>query len=315
MIRKIGNIYRIYKLYFKNISPLVWLSLFSIMPRSVLNKKQFTTVTVKFKNNIEIHISLITLFHLFFILYKYPHIKIEDDGIHISEDIIPLTEINWGINAYLQGWRFRNGIWQFNDIKLKHIIFTAIEVFNEKIYYFNEIKDKSVVDVGAGIGDSAIYFAKEGAKKVIALEPLPSVYNEAKDNIALNNLKEKIILLNAALGVTKGKIKVPRNYNIYKSFNYRANGFGDTLIDVVTLNDVLKCIDQPYLLKMDCEGCEYDIITKDYENVRKFDNIIFEFHYPKLKSRIINILSKDFTCDIIRSSNVDMMFKCVRSRQ
>jgi FkbM family methyltransferase len=131
----------------------------------------------------------------------------------------------------------------------------------------------------------------------------------------LNNLKEKIILLNAALGVKKGKIKVPRNYNIYMSFNYRANGFGDTLIDVVTLNDVLKCIDQPYLLKMDYGGCEYDIITKDYENVRKFDNIIFEFYYPKIKSRIINILSKDFTCDIIRSSKVDMMFKCVRSRQ
>jgi hypothetical protein len=111
MIRKIGNIYRTYKLYFKNISPLVWLSLFSIMPRSVLNKKQFTTVTVKFKNNIEIHIPLVTLFHLFFILYKYPHIKIENDGIRISEDIIPLTEINWGIIAYLHGWRFRNGIW------------------------------------------------------------------------------------------------------------------------------------------------------------------------------------------------------------
>ncbi|WP_244263092.1 FkbM family methyltransferase [Saccharolobus islandicus] len=285
------------------------------MPRSVLNKKQYTMIKVKFKNNVEIRIPLITLFQLFFILYKYPRVKIEEDAIHIGEDIIPSTEINWGIMAYLHGWRFRNGIWQFNDIKLKHITFTAIEVFNEKIYHINEIKDKSVVDVGASIGDSAIYFAKEGAKKVIALEPLPSVYNEAKDNVELNNLEDKIILLNAALGVTKGKIKVPRNYDIYMSFNYRTNGYGDTFVDVVTLNDVLKYIDQPYLLKMDCEGCEYDIITKDYENVRKFDNIIFEFHYPKLKSRIIDVLSKDFTCDIIRSSNIDVMFKCIRSRK
>ncbi|ADB86822.1 methyltransferase FkbM family [Saccharolobus islandicus L.D.8.5] len=315
MIRKIGKIYRTYISYFKNISPLIWLSLFSIMPRSVLNKKQYTMIKVKFKNNVEIRIPLITLFQLFFILYKYPRVKIEEDAIHIGEDIIPSTEINWGIMAYLHGWRFRNGIWQFNDIKLKHITFTAIEVFNEKIYHINEIKDKSVVDVGASIGDSAIYFAKEGAKKVIALEPLPSVYNEAKDNVELNNLEDKIILLNAALGVTKGKIKVPRNYDIYMSFNYRTNGYGDTFVDVVTLNDVLKYIDQPYLLKMDCEGCEYDIITKDYENVRKFDNIIFEFHYPKLKSRIIDVLSKDFTCDIIRSSNIDVMFKCIRSRK
>jgi FkbM family methyltransferase len=41
-----------------------------------------------------------------------------------------------------------------------------------------------VIDVGAGVGDTAILFALRGAKKVIALEPFPSLYEEALINIS-----------------------------------------------------------------------------------------------------------------------------------
>ena len=47
-------------------------------------------------------------------------------------------------------------------------------------------------DVGANIGDSSIYFALKGAKKVIALEPLPANYEMAVKNIELNNFKNII---------------------------------------------------------------------------------------------------------------------------
>jgi len=29
---------------------------------------------------------------------------------------------------------------------------------------------------------------------------------------------------------------------------------------------------------MDCEGCEYDVILNDYEHVRLFDEVYFEYH-------------------------------------
>jgi len=47
----------------------------------------------------------------------------------------------------------------------------------------------------------------------------------------------------------------------------------------VTLSDLLDMIDDPYLLKMDCEGCEAQVILgPEREKLRAFEHIIFEAH-------------------------------------
>jgi len=47
-------------------------------------------------------------------------------------------------------------------------------------------------------------------------------------------------------------------------------------VPTFTLSDILS--DDPYMLKMDCEGCEYDVILKDYETVKRFTIINFHNH-------------------------------------
>jgi len=37
------------------------------------------------------------------------------------------------------------------------------------------LRGREVVDVGASVGDTALYFVLNGARKVIAVEPLPNV--------------------------------------------------------------------------------------------------------------------------------------------
>jgi FkbM family methyltransferase len=37
------------------------------------------------------------------------------------------------------------------------------------------LKGRDVIDVGASVGDTALYFILNGARKVIAVEPLPNV--------------------------------------------------------------------------------------------------------------------------------------------
>ena len=61
------------------------------------------------------------------------------------------------------------------------------EVFGQEDYANLNYKDETVVDIGANIGDSSIYFAVMGAKRVIAIEPFPS----------LTNLSSEIILTNS----------------------------------------------------------------------------------------------------------------------
>jgi hypothetical protein len=53
---------------------------------------------------------------------------------------------------------------------------------------------------------------------------------------------------------------------------------------------------------MDCEGCEYDIILNDYEHVRLFDEVYFEYHAFITKipvEMLLKKLSKDFECKIV----------------
>jgi FkbM family methyltransferase len=47
----------------------------------------------------------------------------------------------------------------------------------------------------------------------------------------------------------------------------------------VTISDLLNMADDPYLLKMDCEGCEAQVILgPEREKLRAFEHIMFETH-------------------------------------
>jgi hypothetical protein len=63
-----------------------------------------------------------------------------------------------------------------------------------------DVRDRVVVDVGAGVGDTAILFSLMGAKKVIALEPFPSLYEKALVNVKINGVEDKVLLLMLAWG-------------------------------------------------------------------------------------------------------------------
>jgi FkbM family methyltransferase len=77
------------------------------------------------------------------------------------------------------------------------------EIYEEKAYGIEP--REYVVDTGASNGDSAIYFALNGASKVLALEPDPESYALAEENVKVNKLEEKVILLQVALSSTEGE--------------------------------------------------------------------------------------------------------------
>jgi FkbM family methyltransferase len=37
-------------------------------------------------------------------------------------------------------------------------------------------------------------------------------------------------------------------------------------------------VDANSVLKMDCEGCEFDVIINDYQHVKPFKELIVEYH-------------------------------------
>ncbi|WP_272898409.1 FkbM family methyltransferase [Saccharolobus solfataricus] len=71
------------------------------------------------------------------------------------------------------------------------------------------------------------------------------------------------------------------------------NNQGDVKVPLYSIDNIRKMVKDPYLLKMDCEGCEADVILNSELD---FEKIVFEAH-PKLSKvsnrKIISKLEKE----------------------
>ena len=146
------------------------------------------------------------------------------------------------------------------------------EYFSDDQWDMINFENRYVIDIGANIGDTALYFAKENAK-VIAFEPVKHLYELGVENISLNPpYNENIKFINKAVGGKRGTLDIVSNTTktyINDNDNYQ--------IEVITVNDVLNDYEFPAdILKMDCEGCEFEIILN--EDLTIFNDIIFEHH-------------------------------------
>jgi FkbM family methyltransferase len=165
-------------------------------------------------------------------------------------------------------------------------------IFLDDAYAFLPVKGKTVIDVGANICDSSIYFALCGAKKIIAVEPLPKNFEIGKKNIEVNNLVKEITLLVGGCNGKQGSTVVDRRhqgigaYVMGKNNDDNNNSIIDSntiRIPLLTLEDILdnsKDLSNDIILKIDCEGCEYDVIlSADRNMLRRFSHILIEYHY------------------------------------
>jgi FkbM family methyltransferase len=169
----------------------------------------------------------------------------------------------------------------------------AILVFNkdEETYKNLPLQNKIIIDIGACTGDTAIYFALQGAAKIIALEPFPKNYQMAIKNVDENNLNNKIKMVLGGCGLCSKTIMVDPNYQSSMRSSLREFATG-TNIPIFTLEQILEDhkIDDA-ILKMDCEGCEYEtILNAAKDTLLKFSHIQIEYHngYENLKKKLVD---------------------------
>jgi len=145
---------------------------------------------------------------------------------------------------------------------------------------------------------------------VIAIEPYPGAYTEMLDNIKLNNLEGVIVPVNAGLASRPGKICIENIGVEAAGGTYYRPGDCPNAVPVITLSDLIDKFGvdpNDAVLKMNCEGCEYDVILNDYEHVRSFKELILEYHSYAVNrpvSDLLNVLSRDYKCDVITMVSV-----------
>jgi FkbM family methyltransferase len=153
-----------------------------------------------------------------------------------------------------------------------------IELFEHNGYGVKneELYNNTVIDIGANIGMFSLLAAERGARRIIAIEAQPVIYNLG----LLNNVKNypQIEAHNLA-GYSRDDeiVRIPNNHVGSKV----SDTDGDP-VKTISLAGILSRWNvqgNDLALKLDCEGSEFDILLGSSPDViRRFANIYIELH-------------------------------------
>lgn len=177
-----------------------------------------------------------------------------------------------------------------------------VEIFDQNIYAVedHEVKNNIVIDIGANLGMFSIFCSEKGAKIIYAVEAQPVIYQ----NGLLENVKhfENIVPLNYAVYDTDNEQVHIINHHV----GSRVGGLDGDLVETITLKKLLDqqaITESNMLLKLDCEGSEFNIIlSSEIDILRRFKTIHLELHGNT------NPVYKD--SDLVRSKLAQAGFYC-----
>lgn len=176
-------------------------------------------------------------------------------------------------------------------------IITVFLIFVRNDY--GKIQPQSVVvDIGANIGVFSLYAASQKARKVYAYEPNLKTYELLTHNIAQNNLEAVIIPTRLAVTDTDGgTVKFPIQSSVGNKILAEGAVEDFETVSTTTLEHILHThdIDTLDLLKVDCEGSEYQIVESAQTPVlKKLNKIVMEYHEGPVQEMITLLLKQGF---------------------
>ena len=163
-----------------------------------------------------------------------------------------------------------------------------------KLEKFISIKNKFFIDIGANCGLVTIILAKQNPESIIlAYEPHYETFLLLKNNVSINNLSNvkifnmavsdnntKNIILTTTPGYSGGNT-THADINIFKLQFNNDSEISNINVPCTSLDNIIKDnnIDIIELLKIDCEGAEYNIIYgSEIFKQSIIKNIVGEFH-------------------------------------
>jgi len=139
-----------------------------------------------------------------------------------------------------------------------------------------------IVDVGANRGYFTSWAAQNGAKKILAFEPVKATYLQLKSNVQRQHKMVDISLHNNAVAsLAQSDIKIYYNEELE---DYSLHFADDTskfeLVDAVSLLEIVKRVGEDIdILKLNCEGAEYDILLNSPDEIfESINSIRLEYH-------------------------------------
>lgn len=138
-------------------------------------------------------------------------------------------------------------------------------------------KKPLIIDCGGNTGLATRYFSENYPQaKIVCIEPDPANLAQARKN----NSSPNIVFMENAIGSEKsrGTIVDPGLGNN----GYRISCADDGATEIVSINGILEQFDAnaytPFIVKIDIEGFESELFSKNLEWIEKFPLLVIELH-------------------------------------
>lgn len=177
----------------------------------------------------------------------------------------------------------------------RHQVKAILQGKNYPIPILRDFHLKLIVDVGAYVGATALYFrARYPDAHIVCFEPFPESYSLLVKNVSKDNNIETFPfgLLNCAFRASRiyrGKGGEACTCSLYKYLYIKGEILED--IDIIRARDALAPHSHIDLLKIDTEGCEFQIL--DDLVGKSISLIMLEFHSEADRIAIDSLLSTE----------------------
>lgn len=139
-------------------------------------------------------------------------------------------------------------------------VYAGLHEFPDMAFVLHALhKEDLFVDIGANIGSYTILACSVIGAKGICFEPVPSTYDKLVMNTKINNLENKVSVLNKALGEEEGIISFSSEYNCMNHVIAEDEIIDDKHkvdVNISTLDNEISDDNIPFMIKIDVEGYE-----------------------------------------------------------
>ena len=141
-------------------------------------------------------------------------------------------------------------------------IYTGLHEFNDMGFVLHFLRPGDVFfDIGSNAGSYTLLASGVCKALTTAIEPIPSTYKILSDNITLNNLHDKVTLVNAGAGDSEGTLDFSSDQDttnhVISSDETQANIIK---VPVVIIDNIIEN-NVPVLMKIDVEGFEARVLN------------------------------------------------------
>lgn len=141
-------------------------------------------------------------------------------------------------------------------------VYVGLHEFEDMGFLLHYLRPEDLfVDVGANIGSYTILASGHVGCSTIAIEPIPDTFKKLKRNVEVNEIQDRVQLMNIAVGERSGYLSFTSGLDTMN--HVAASNESEDVIEVPveTLDSVINDGSCPAMMKIDVEGFESNVIA------------------------------------------------------